>query len=94
MDNHEKLKRLTDLKTEIESLTKHIDYVEKSSSNGVMWNNESGYKASLRFTPSWTSDSKELRNAFLPIQAVDFISMYLIKAKEGLAKLKQEFDSI
>ena len=94
MDNYEKLKRLTELKSQIESLEQHIDYIGRPSQNGTKWNDEGGSKASLKFTPSWTNDSKQLKNEFLPIQAVDFVSMYLVKAKEGLAKLKQEFESI
>lgn len=94
MDNYEKLKKLSDLKSQIESLDQHISYIEKSSSNGMLWNEEKSYRSSLKFTPSWTNDSKQLKNEFLPIQAVDFVGMYLVKAKEGLAKLKQEFDQI
>lgn len=94
MDNYEKLKRLTELKSQIESLEQHIDYIGKSSQNGVKWNDEDRNKASLRFTPSWQTTQKPLLNEFLPIQAVDFVGMYLVKAKEGLAKLKQEFESL
>lgn len=94
MDNYEKLKRLTELRSKIDDIERHISYIEASSQSGKKWNDESGYTAGLKFVPPWTNDSKQLKNEFLPIQTVDFVGMYLVKAKEGLAKLKQEFESI
>lgn len=94
MDNFEKLEKLTELKSQIDSLKKHIDYIEMSSQTGVKWNYEGANKAVIKFSPWWTSELKSLKNEFLPIQTIDFVSMYLVKAKEGLSKLKQEFESL